>query len=150
MSDLKLKIEDLDWSRKSPCKDCPFLKTSKFHEGIASNLIGYGDSFDEHRFMHTCHKTDNNPQCDGANGKYKGEKPQHCAGAILMQLKSGNQVPFQNSLMTASIRGLMGGKNALLYMARRAQKDERVFTWHEMLKFYSDELKKYEETNENT
>ena len=31
-------VEDVDWDLKQPCNDCPFLRTSPYHDGVAENL----------------------------------------------------------------------------------------------------------------
>jgi hypothetical protein len=140
-------VYDLDWTRKAPCKDCPFLKSSPYHEGIAERLLDYGfgsyaSGIEAGQFCHTCHKTDNREAVDGPKN-YKGEKPQHCYGAIMMMLKSYDQIPIQESLMAAASKGLL--KPGLLAMARRAKKDGRFFTWREMLSFYAEERRKRED-----
>lgn len=127
----KLKsFRELDWSRRSPCLDCPFLRTSRFHEGIATCVESTVASIEMGRFVHSCHKTDNNPECDGPRN-YKGDKPQHCAGAILMLLKTGDGADLQSGLLQAYSAGLID----LKAMRRRARKDKRVFTLKEFIKF---------------
>jgi len=53
-----LAADDLDWSRTNPCADCPFLKTSPFHQGVAGSIPAVMHSLERGEFGHTCHKTD--------------------------------------------------------------------------------------------
>ena len=80
---------EIAYDMKSPCGDCPFLNTTPFHQGVAESMPNYLESIEAGTFAHTCHKTDNRPECDGPRN-HKG-KLQHCAGAILMLLKTGSQ-----------------------------------------------------------
>lgn len=131
------KIEDIDWTRTNPCPDCPFMKSAKWHSGIADSIGSYETSVEAGAFTHTCHKTDNRPECDGAKGSYKGEKPQHCAGAFRMILRSPN-IPFQIHFLKAFDKGL-GGEN---FMAKwkKWEKDKSALTWDEMKDFYTGGL----------
>lgn len=133
-------VDELDWTRKASCKDCPFLKSSKFHEGIASNLPSYAESISEGKLIHTCHKTDNREGCDGPRN-YKGEKPQHCYGAIMMMLKSYSSIPTPMPILEASRKNLL--RPGLLYFARRARKDTKFFTWKEMISFYAKGIEEH-------
>lgn len=111
------------------------MKTSAFHEGIASSLISYLDSIDSHKFVHTCHLTDNNPQCDGPKN-WKGEKPKNCAGAIMMLLKTGKGYDLQLPLLQAARDGLINLKEA----KARTKKNRNVFTIAELLGVYAKKL----------
>lgn len=129
-------VRDVEWDLKNPCDDCPFLRTTAFHQGVAEHLPGYITSIEQQSFAHTCHKTDRRPQCDGPHtwtGKVK-----HCAGAILMLMKTGRGMDLQLPLLRAAERGQID----LADMARRAKADKRVFTLGQMLKFYEAGLKK--------
>ena len=123
-------FKDLDWSKKSPCHDCPFLKTSPFHEGIAVGAMAVADSIESHTFAHTCHMTDNRSACDGPRN-WKKRKPQHCAGAILMMLKTGEGSDLQLPFLKAVSAGLVD----IADMQKRADKDDRVFTLKQFLMF---------------
>jgi hypothetical protein len=127
-----LLAADLDWSRQSPCGDCPFLKTSPFHEGVAKNLVSYFDTIDAGRFAHTCHKTDNRPSCDGPKN-WNAALAQVCAGSVMMLLKTGQGKDLQIPLLQAAERGDLDLKE----MTRRTHADDRVFTTWQMLAFYA-------------
>jgi hypothetical protein len=131
-----LLAKDIDWSRQSPCNDCPFLRTSPYHEGVASSIPDYVQSIQDGNFAHTCHKTDNRDAVDGPKN-FEG-KTQHCVGAILMLLKTGKGMDLQLPLLQAAERGEID----LKVMAERAKEAKHFFTLWEMLKFYADELKK--------
>lgn len=130
-----LFAKDVGWDRKSPCNDCPFLKTSPFHEGVAGSLPLYMQSIQDGEFAHTCHKTDNRPGCDGPRN-WHGEQPQHCVGAILMLMKTGKGMDLQLPLLRAA----EAGKIDLREMMDRAKKAANVFTVFELLKFYGRKL----------
>ncbi len=131
-----LLASDVDWDLKTPCNDCPFLRTSPYHEGVAGSLPGYADSIQDHRFAHTCHKTDCRPTVDGPR-TFKGTA-KHCAGALMMLLKTGNGVDLQVPLLEA----LQADKWDYKEMETRAQADDRVFRLPELLEFYAIELGK--------
>lgn len=44
--------KDVGWDLKSPCGDCPFLKTSQFHQGVAASIPQYIESIESHTFAH--------------------------------------------------------------------------------------------------
>jgi hypothetical protein len=121
---------DVDWDLKSPCSDCPFLRTSPFHEGVAESLQSYMESIDARRFAHTCHKTDPRPKCDGPH-TWDG-RPKACAGATMMLLKTGAGTDLQLPLLEAAV----AGKLDLADMTARANADNRVFKIPELLSFY--------------
>lgn len=129
--------DDLDWSRKTPCHDCPFLRTSPFHEGIAARAESVATSIINNTFAHTCHMTDNNPMCDGPHN-WKKAKPQHCAGAIMMLLKTGRGMDLQLPLLHAASAGRLD----LTEMKKRAKADKRVFTFSQFIKFNIDGMRK--------
>lgn len=129
------KFSDLDWSRLNPCNDCPFLKTTPYHGGVAGSLLKYLDTIEDGNFAHTCHKTDNRPACDGPRD-FEGEKPQHCAGALLCLTKTGNGKDLQVPLLQAAEAGLLD----LKALTARAKLAKFVFTLPEMVRFYLREL----------
>ncbi len=94
-----LLAADVDWDLKQPCDDCPFLRTSAFHGGVARSLPDYVASIENNRFAHTCHKTDCRRSVDGPK-TFKGT-PKHCAGALMMLLKTGNGADLQLPLLEA-------------------------------------------------
>ena len=68
-----------------PCKDCPFLKATPFHEGILKSLPQLVSAADLGTLIHTCHKTD--PLSDSEEGQnFKGPL-QHCGGLLTMIAK---------------------------------------------------------------
>lgn len=132
----QLPHDQLDWDLKNPCDDCPFLKSSPFHQGVASSLPVVMEMIEAGAFAHTCHKTDTRPECDGP--RTWGGRPKHCAGAILMLLKAGDGKDLQRPL----IRAIDEGKIDIKDMAARAKRDSRVFRLKELLRFYLREIKK--------
>lgn len=129
MRDEKILAEELAWNLMAPCGDCPFRKDSPFHEGIAATAEAKFCDIQRGRFAHTCHKTDNRPECDGPHN-WKG-RPEHCAGAILMLLKTGDGYDLQLPLLQA----IEAGKLDIEAMMRRAKRAKNVFTLPEFLRF---------------
>lgn len=125
-------VTDVTWDMKTPCADCPFLRTSPYHGGVAKSLPDYIDSIQSGCFAHTCHKTDRRPTCDGPHA-FKGENPKHCAGAILMLLKTGHGMDLQIPMLVAA----EAGKLDIDDMAARAKRSPDVFNVLELLDFYS-------------
>jgi hypothetical protein len=132
----EIRADEIEWDRPSPCGDCPFLKTSPYHQGVAGSLTAYVESIRGNRFAHTCHKTDNRPACDGP--KNHAGKPQHCVGAILMLLKTGNGMDLQLPLLQAA----EAGKVDLAARMAQAKAAKNVFTVKELLRFYRTEVAK--------
>ncbi|MES2342287.1 MAG: hypothetical protein V4597_11460 [Pseudomonadota bacterium] len=129
-----LTVNDVAWDRQRPCNDCPFLKTSPFHEGIAGSLPAYMESIKGGTFSHTCHKSDPRPECDGPH-TWQGQ-PWHCVGAVQMLLKTGGGLDVQLPLLQAAERGELD----LAAAAIAAKADDRVFTVTGLLRFYEREL----------
>jgi hypothetical protein len=129
-----IRSEELDWSRKNPCGDCPFLNTSPYHGGVASGLKACVEAIKAGNFVHTCHKTDNRPNCDGPRN-WKG-KIQHCTGAIMMLLRTGKGMDLQLPLMKAAEQG----KIDLADMTKRARASKFVFTVPGLIAFYAEEV----------
>ena len=131
--------EELDWSRTHPCADCPFLRTSPFHQGVASGAPLLVQAISNNGAAHTCHKTDNRPSCDGPRN-YPGD-PQHCAGFLLMLLKTGRGFDLQIPLLQAA----EAGKLDLEKMMALSKRSPKVFRLSEFLAFCEKELRKMEE-----
>ena len=129
-------IDDVDWDLQRPCDDCPFTKSAPYHEGVAGSLENYFASISNNTFAHTCHKTDNRQACDGPKN-FKGERPQHCVGAIMMLLKTGKGMDLQIPLLQAMQDGKIANIGEL---TARAKADDNVFSVGELLRFYSNEL----------
>jgi hypothetical protein len=129
-------VGDMHYDLQQPCGDCPFLKSSPYHQGVAKSLPTYIDAIKSGSFGHSCHKTDPRLACDGPHPT-DGRPVQHCVGAILMVMKSGKYW-MQRPLIKAHD----DGKIDLLEWERRAKLDDRVFTWRGMIRFYIDELSK--------
>ena len=125
---------EIAWDRISPCGDCPFLKTTPYHGGVAASLPAYFESINNHTFAHTCHKTDNRPECDGPRN-HVGTM-QHCVGALLMLLKTGKGMDLQLPLLKAA----EAGKIDLASRMRQARKWKNVYTVGELLDFYQAEV----------
>lgn len=130
------KASDLHWDLKKPCADCPFTKSAKYHGGVCSSLPEYVNSIEAGRFAHTCHKTDVTEECDGPPDRHG--PPQHCAGALMMLLKTGGGNDLQLPLLEAAA----DGKFNIDEMTKRAREDDNVFTLRELLVFYGNELRK--------
>lgn len=112
-----ISADQLGWDLKGPCNDCPFRKNAPEHEGVAAAIPGYIESIREHRFSHTCHKTDN--EADGPKN-HKG-KIQHCAGALHFMVKA--RCDLQRPLLQA----IDAGQLDVHAMCKRARRDKRVF-----------------------
>lgn len=82
---LRSHIEDVLFDLKTPCDDCPFRTDVYFHRGIYDELDTYEKGLKTGNFAHTCHKTDK--RADGFEESYKKDKPQHCAGLLIMAKK---------------------------------------------------------------
>lgn len=124
-------VNDVVWDLKSPCDDCPFMRTSPYHGGVAESLPGMAESIMErHEFSHSCHKTDCRPSVDGPQTWQGAVK--HCAGALMMLLKTGKGLDLQGPLLDAASKG----KFDVHEMTRRAKLDGRVFKLNEMMDFY--------------
>ncbi len=131
-----LSMDDVDWDMKNPCDQCPFLRSTPYHEGVAASLVGYHESIVAGTFGHTCHKTDNRPAVDGPKNSPL-ERPKHCVGAVMMLLKSGEGADLQLPLLNAA----EAGKIDLKEMTKRAHADRNVFSVVDLLMFYAYRLK---------
>lgn len=123
-------IKDIKFDLKKPCKDCPFLKTTPYHEGIADDLPNLWVSIEAGKAMHSCHKTD--PRSDSPEGqRYKGPL-QHCAGLLTM--------------MSNDVRLMCNPQRAAFHSGKwTGEMDHSApvySSFREMLKFYYDEAKK--------
>lgn len=128
---------DLHWDLRQPCGDCPFLKTSPYHEGVEGHVSEYAAALQNNEFGHSCHKTDNRANCDGPiRGQRLPAPIQHCAGALLMILKTGRCFDLQLPLLKAMEAGKISAE-AVREMTRKAKADKRVFTVPGLLKFYA-------------
>lgn len=76
------KAPTLRYDMTKPCKDCPFLRSSKLHEGICNSLVQYKEHIENDTFAHSCHKTDR--RADSEEGQSFTGATQHCAGALAM------------------------------------------------------------------
>lgn len=88
----KEKIIRVRYDQRTPCKDCPFKTDTQLHDGVGAEIGNHAIAlaFGEERY-HTCHKTD--PRSDSPDGqKHKGPM-QHCAGFLIMLVKSGLDLP---------------------------------------------------------
>lgn len=132
----KFLAGELEWDLKSPCGDCPFRKSSPFHLGVATSLPTYLKTIDENRFAHTCHKTDSRPEVDGPRTWQGATK--HCAGALMMLLKTGDGKDLQLPLLHA----MEDDKFDVEEMTRLAKENADVFTLDELIAFYLAELEK--------
>ena len=128
-TDKYVRVSDLEWDLKGPCSDCPFRRDAPDHEGVAKAVVGYYETMENHKFAHTCHKTDNRPVCDGPRN-HDGPV-QHCGGALLFVAKA--DVPFQRPMMLAA----EAGKLDLDALFERAKKDKLVFgSFQELAAYY--------------
>jgi hypothetical protein len=90
MSSKVIDHSTLRYDLKKPCKDCPFLKTTRFHEGIYNSLPELVSAADRGLMCHTCHKTD--PDSDSKEGTSYTGPLQHCAGLLVMMSKDEEMV----------------------------------------------------------
>jgi hypothetical protein len=129
-----LLMSDVHFDLKHPCGDCPFLKSSPFHQGVAKSLPTYIENIEARTFGHTCHKTDNRKACDGPRN-HDGP-PQHCAGALIMLLND------KKHWMQKAIVQAMDDKrlDVVGFLAATKADRRRVFTLKGMLRFYLAEL----------
>lgn len=131
---------DVHWDLRNPCADCPFIKSSPYHQGVAESIPALCESIDNGSFAHTCHKTDYRKQCDGpVAGKETGRAIQECAGSTLMLLKTGNGKDLQLPLLQAMESGKFSSE-AVQEMTARAKRDPNIFTIREFLHFYARKL----------
>lgn len=99
MSDV-IQHKEIGFELNAPCADCPFRRSTEFHEGVMKSLPEYVTKMESGEFSHSCHKTD--PRSDSEGAKPVNGRIQHCVGAILMCEKSGNgQMPY----LTAFVKG---------------------------------------------
>lgn len=127
---------DVRYDLKHPCDDCPFVKDSAFHQGVARHLPDTLRAIETGTFAHTCHKTDPRPSCDGPH--LHDGPVQHCAGAIIMLFKSQNGRWMQAPL----IKAFSEKRVDLNYFEELANRDRRVWSVKAMARFYIRELSK--------
>lgn len=138
-----LKIADVDWDLKRPCKDCPFKKSSPFHEGVAAGCLDLMNMIEDGVFAHTCHKTDD--RSDSKEGKRWPGRVKHCVGSLYMLIKSGEGKDLQRPLLQAIANGQVDVED----LTRRALTDEECFTLSEFLAFCGDGLRRLWEREAN-
>jgi hypothetical protein len=123
----------ISYDMTAPCSDCPFKKSTPFHGGVCGSIPLYINQIEDQRFCHTCHKTDTSPHCDGPVAGQEYDRPtQHCAGAILMLLKTGKGLDLQLPLLKAA----EAGKLDIHRMAEIARNSPDIYTLGEFLRFY--------------
>lgn len=136
MGEPAVLVSDVRYDLRNPCADCPFMKTSPFHQGVAKSLPALVESIEAHSFAHTCHKTDTRPQCDGpVAGKETNKPVQHCIGSLMMLLKTGDGKDLQLPMFDAIDAGKLTIEDVNA-ITKRAKADERVFALPELLRFY--------------
>lgn len=103
---LRRDTDEMLYDLKTPCEDCPFRKDVRFHEGIYDALKDYEEHIPKGNLIHTCHKTDK--RADGYQENYKKDKPQHCAGLLIMLEKMGipNTLMEYKEALNEKIEGL--------------------------------------------
>ena len=122
----------LSWDMTGPCADCPFRRNAPEHEGVCAAIVGHLEAINNHRFAHTCHKTD--PNADGpVNGSEAPPPLQHCGGAMHFLVRAGDGCDLQLPLLKAA----EAGKLDLSELVKRAEADERVFaSVRELVEYY--------------
>lgn len=129
---------NVEYDLKKPCGDCPFLKTTPFHVGVAANFEGYMESMSRQEFAHTYHKTDNRDEVDGPRN-HQGPT-QHCVGALLMLLKSESESEsvayWTQDAILYGIRSKKLTDDHLRHLIKLAKERDDVFTLIEMIRFY--------------
>ncbi len=142
IGDKEVLAADVHWDLRNPCADCPFMKTTPFHQGVAKSIPGVVRSIEDGNFAHTCHKTDTRKACDGPVAGKETTKPvQHCIGSILMLLKTGKGKDLQLPFLQAIESGKLSGDDVHRLTAR-AKSDPNVFTIRSFITFYRDKLQK--------
>lgn len=126
MNDKNYSSENIDYSLKRPCNDCPFKKKAKYHEGVLQALPNYHAGMEMGNFGHSCHKTD--PRSDGFNEGFKG-KAKHCMGAIALMAKDKDIQP-QGHIVRAHLEGKIKVKDV------EASKKQVFDSFIDMLKHY--------------
>lgn len=130
--------KDLAWDLRRPCADCPFMKTSEFHEGVAKGLPSLMMALQDNRGGHSCHKTDTRPGCDGpVRGQETGRPIQSCAGFTMMILKTGRGFDLQLPLLEAMQEGKLTSDDVAA-MRDQARADKNIFTVPQLLRFYEE------------
>lgn len=124
-----IAAEDASWDMKRPCADCPFRRSTPWHEGVACSTIDYFHSIEAHTFSHSCHKTDS--RADSVEGKRYEGPVQHCIGSLFMLVKSGHGLDCQIPLLEAS----RDGKLDLGWLEAAGNADTECFTLDEFLAF---------------
>lgn len=138
--DQEVIAADVHWDLRNPCADCPFMKTTPFHQGVAKSIPDLVESINDQRFAHTCHKTDTRKACDGpVAGKETGKPVQHCIGSILMLLKTGQDKDVQLPFLQAIDSGKLSADDVHALEAR-AKADPNVFTLRGFIHFYRNKL----------
>lgn len=127
--------KDMRYDLRKPCDDCPFMRATPYHSGVAASLLKCKESIDTNVFSHSCHKTDNRKACDGPKG-HKGPI-QHCVGALLMILKS-KDVPYQRPMLIATDDGRLD----FWKWFRAAKADRKAHTLRSLMDFYYREILK--------
>jgi hypothetical protein len=125
---------DLHWDLKSPCADCPFRKSTPFHQGVAEGSPDLINSMISGTFAHTCHKTD--PRADSEHGKRHTGKLQHCIGALFMLIKTGRGRDLQIPLLRAAEESRLDVHE----LCKNANADEDCFTLREFIDFQAEGL----------
>lgn len=135
LNEKPLLVNDIGWNLRHPCGDCPFRRDAPAHKGVAQSIPDYLETIAAGKFAHTCHKTDNRLACDGPRN-FKGEKAEHCAGALHFLLRAG--VGLQLPLLQAA----EAGKFDIELATRDAEANETVFaSVDELLAYYLPVLK---------
>lgn len=125
---------DIDWDLTKPCDDCPFRRSTPYHQGVGHCLPEYVESIFAGRFAHTCHKTD--ARADSEQGKRYRGRVKHCAGALIMLLKTGHGLDLQMPM----IRAIDSGKFDIARFARIAADDRECYSLIELLDFNAQEM----------
>lgn len=99
MSPPKILASTLHYDLHKPCADCPFRRDVPMHEGVAVDLPQIMIDLSDGNFAHTCHKTD--PRSDSPVGQAADGPAQHCAGALLMVLRTTNGIVDQEPMARA-------------------------------------------------
>jgi hypothetical protein len=132
LSGPRLTPSDMDWSLRRPCSDCPFRRATPYHVGVARGIWDLILLIDEHRFAHTCHKTD--PRSDSPEGQRWKGRTQHCMGSLFMLAKTGRGADLQLPLLEA----MQAGKIDAEGLERRAKRDRACYRLGEFLAFYGE------------
>lgn len=129
MTTRKFSENNIAWSMKKPCDDCPFrITTPPERKGLMHTIpeMVYALTGDG-QFLHSCHKTDPRVTDGGFNPNYKGPV-QHCMGFALMCEKSDLRTgPMMRAIARGKLKRAQLAQTDLVHSFRELVKT--MATW---------------------